>query len=1543
MSSSNTNNAKPHGRWIKILLFAFGLLLLSAVPARGQSVGGCVANFGGVIDGFVNPVPPSQINIDGNCTIRNFPASNPLTSNISFTGTGRGWLVIFDNVDFTGNLSCDKSHGNFIWFVNGSITGAHVLGCANLFAPVDKIDKENPPGPPFVSIGVPFTYTLTFPQLVSATTGAVVNPNGSNVEVDQVTVTDNLNATGVSLSYVNSSAAWKGSGASVPFAVSNASGLLTFSGFPPIPAGQQIVVSVTVVLNNAVPPNSPGTQFSNTANWTLGTTIGGTFHFPLTGQQGISSPPLTIAAPSLVMTKGGPATMNPGQLGQFTLNVQNTGNSDAWNATIVDKLPTGPTGGMCNMTPQVLSAQVFQADGVTPVAGKGPLKAGTDYTLSYAGAPACTLTLNMLSAAAVIGPTQRLIVTYQTQLDANTQNGATLTNVAGTTLWYNGPSNDTGRQSYTCTLTNGTPGVLDCQDAHTVTAVIPAMTITKQVTVVGGGAAVPGATLDYLVHVTNTSANPVNPVVITDNLNAAGAGALTYVAGTATMNGSPNGVSVAGNVITANYSATYGPLAPGGTIDLRFRATLGSTLAAGAIVTNTGVVTWNTPSQTASASVSITVGGVVGAPNLVFTKSGPATMSLGQWGQFGLNVQNTGTSNAWNATLLDQLPSGAMGGMCNTTPQVLSAQIFQADGVTPVAGKGPLVPGTDFSISYVGASTCRLTLTMLTAAATISPTQRLIITYRTQLDANSQNGAQLTNIAGAVQWFDADSSVSTRQAFNRTLTDGTPGILDFQDAHTVTVVIITIAITKQVSVVGGGAAMPGGQLDYLVHVTNVSTNPAASVVITDDLSTAGAGRLTFVNSPATMNGSTTGISIVGSLLTANYSAVYGSLQPGQSIDVRFRAQIASGLAAGTTLTNTAVVTWNNPPQTASASVSIDIGGVPGSGSLNGTAWLDANFNKIADPGEPLLQGWTVGLYLNGALVQSVVTDVNGVYRFSSVPPTDGTANLYELRFTAPGAGPNTAKLGKADSAFTNWLQRITNIAVPSGSNLQNLNLLMGPNGLVYNSLTRAPIAGATLKMLRGTTPLPATCFDDPAQQGQITQAGGYYRFDVNFSDPACPSGGSYLIVVTAPTSNYVAGESLVIPPSSNAATAPFSVSTCPTDALPVVPYCEAQTSEFAPPPSVAARSAGTQYYLNLALDGTAVPGSSQIYNNHIPLDPQLAGAFSITKTTPLVNVTRGQLVPYTITISNAIGASLQGEQVVDRYPAGFRYVPGSARLDGVRSEPTVAAGQLVWNGLNFGSSTRTIVLLLAIGAGVGEGEFVNRAQVIDGLTGKPLSVEATARVRVVPDQTFDCTDVYGKVFNDVNRNGVQDGGEDGLPGVRVVTATGLEAMTDQYGRFHITCAITPNEDRGSNFVLKLDDRTLPSGFRMSTDQVQIKRATRGKALKFDFGASIHRVVAIDLSDAAFEPGKTEIRIQWRPRVNLLLDELRKVPSVLRLSYVADTEDEALVEQRLEAFKRQLTEAWDAKKDGYVLAIEPEVFWRRGGPPKRLDGRMPGSR
>ena len=202
-------------------------------------------------------------------------------------------------------------------------------------------------------------------------------------------------------------------------------------------------------------------------------------------------------------------------------------------------------------------------------------------------------------------------------------------------------------------------------------------------------------------------------------------------------------------------------------------------------------------------------------------------------------------------------------------------------------------------------------------------------------------------------------------------------------------------------------------------------------------------------------------------------------------------------------------------------------------------------------------------------------------------------------------------------------------------------------------------------------------------------------------------------------------------------------------------------------------------------------------------------------------------------------------------------------------------------------------------------------------------------MRVIPDPDFDCTDIIGKVFDDANANGYPDPGEKGLPGVRAVTARGLIATTDEYGRFHITCAMVPDEDRGSNFILKLDDRTLPTGYRVTSENPQVQRATRGKMLRFNFGATIHHVVSMDIADGVFEPKSTKLRMQWQPRIGLLLKELRKAPSVLRLSYLGDTENEGLVEERLKALKKEITGKWDG---GYPLTIETEVFWRRGSPP-----------
>ena len=210
-------------------------------------------------------------------------------------------------------------------------------------------------------------------------------------------------------------------------------------------------------------------------------------------------------------------------------------------------------------------------------------------------------------------------------------------------------------------------------------------------------------------------------------------------------------------------------------------------------------------------------------------------------------------------------------------------------------------------------------------------------------------------------------------------------------------------------------------------------------------------------------------------------------------------------------------------------------------------------------------------YPNGALLANVLTDASGLFTVSGLAPNVGTTNQYEIRFRAPGAGATTALLGLADSAFTNNLQRISAIVVASGSNLQNLNLPIDPDGVVYNSILRNPVPSTTLVMLRAATqtPLPASCFDDAAQQGQVTLASGYYKFDLNFSDPSCPSGADYLIQATPPAANYMTGPSGVIPPASSALTPPYAVPSCPADAVPSpAGYCEAQATEFAPAASI---------------------------------------------------------------------------------------------------------------------------------------------------------------------------------------------------------------------------------------------------------------------------------------------------------------------------------------------------------------------------------------
>jgi large repetitive protein len=200
---------------------------------------------------------------------------------------------------------------------------------------------------------------------------------------------------------------------------------------------------------------------------------------------------------------------------------------------------------MCDAAPTQVTAQVFQADGVTPVSA--PLVEDTDFSVTFAGAPDCTLRITMLSEAAAVTAGNRMIVRYQAQLDADSQTNATFTNIAGATEWFSAdPSSpQTAGQSvtYTRVLTDGTVGLLDHEDAHTVN--VPALRFEKTVANVTTSLnpaveATPGDRLRYSLRITNLGDAALSNFSVRDEIDRLNANA-AFEPGTLTLVTVPSG------------------------------------------------------------------------------------------------------------------------------------------------------------------------------------------------------------------------------------------------------------------------------------------------------------------------------------------------------------------------------------------------------------------------------------------------------------------------------------------------------------------------------------------------------------------------------------------------------------------------------------------------------------------------------------------------------------------------------------------------------------------------------------------------------------------------------------------------------------------------------------------------------------------------------------------------------------------------------------------------------------------------------------------
>ncbi len=771
--------------------------------------------------------------------------------------------------------------------------------------------------------------------------------------------------------------------------------------------------------------------------------------------------------------------------------------------------------------------------------------------------------------------------------------------------------------------------------------------------------------------------------------------------------------------------------------------------------------------------------------NAVISVTKSFSLTTGPSPQAGLVVtlaySNTGNNTASNVVLNDTIGGVSASPAYNSTglSYVAGSARWQAQVLSDGPGGDPA--GINFTASTVAGVT-----SVVANINAVPPSSTGQLSFVVDVKPGLVPGIAATSNAAALNYFDGtvtQSAVSNNTAYYRVLGAGPDLVLTKSHPSDFTV---------------------GANGVFTLRVSNSGSGPtSAPIVVTDTM-------------PA-------GLQVVSSALPAGGAAGWSCTLSGQIVSCTSAVLLAAGQAHPNPLLLTVMptVASGNTPLINGATVSgggestanvgnngvNDAVNVLASASISGRAWYDLNHNRRLD-GEPSAPGIVVELRdASNFVVAQTFTDVNGQYSFTRLQPGSG----YRILFRAPGGSqplvgwPVNGEQGITSPSSNAVLRSgiLEGLTLAPGANVLEQSLPLDPSGVVYDAATRAPIAGAVMAF-SGPAGFDAALHlvGGVPNLTQTTGVLGYYQFLLL---PGAPS-GIYSLAVTAP-SGYRNGLAASLPKS---ASIDCGVESCldPTGLAPAGGTYSVQPANLSGPPPL---GQDTTYFVNFNLDVSVDPN---VVNNHIPLDPLSAAlpGLLVEKASGRAFAEIGEMVPYTVRIRNAGGSTFPDIELVDVLPAGFRLVPGSARL-GLLNLPDPVVGNngsaLRFRGLGNlpadGLLTLTYVVRVGVAASLGDG--INRAQAFSANSGSNI---ATAKVKINGGVFSDRGIILGKIFVDCNHNRQQDPEEMGIPGVRIFLQDGSYVVSDSEGKYSF--AGLPARTQ----VLKVDRTTLPLGAKLAS-------------------------------------------------------------------------------------------------------------------------------
>jgi uncharacterized repeat protein (TIGR01451 family)/gliding motility-associated-like protein len=710
-------------------------------------------------------------------------AGQPFTYTITLSNNGTGALLAADIVKITDNLPAGftattftvsngtytSSTGNWsgLTLINGqnatlTITGALAATASGSISntvtvtpptgvtdptPANNTATDNTSISRIIDFGVnksaspatgipgeTLTYTITLTN----------NGPGTLAATDVLQLIDNLPAGFTANTYLASAGTYTSSNG-------NWTGLTLSSG-------QSAILTITGKIGVA----ATGT-LSNTATVTPPTGITD----PAPGNNTSTTTTNLTAKPVLTITKLGAAGLTAGNTATYTLNISNTGSSNAVGASITDIIPAALTN--VSWTSTVAGAATI-TNGVT----------GTGNNLNItANIPAGVANTISITITGTVNPAAK----------GNISNTATVT-----------PAEPTGTGSNSTVNANvtSTSGIV----------------ITKT----GPSAATAGNQITYQVEISNNGPSNATGTQITDIVPAS----LNNVSWTTQLTGAATvttGASGTGNTINVTASISAGTsnkviIIVKGTIDPSFAGN----------ITNTATAT---PAEAGSTPVNAqAVTTVQKLPVFTVTKSGPATSTAGNAIVYTINVKNTGPSNSLNTQITDAVPAAITG--VSWTATVTGGTAIINSGATgngnAVAVAGNFAANSTIQVVISGKISSNASGTITnTATATPSEPGTVPVTstpVNTVLSAKSG----LTIVKSVTPTVNSGSSITY------TVEVGNAGPSDALNAHVQDAIPASILNTAWTSVVQGtasisaGATGTGNTLDAIANIPAGSGN-----------------------------------------------------------------------------------------------------------------------------------------------------------------------------------------------------------------------------------------------------------------------------------------------------------------------------------------------------------------------------------------------------------------------------------------------------------------------------------------------------------------------------------------------------------------------------------------------------------------------------------------------------------------------------------------------------------------------------------------------